>query len=948
MLGREDAEEIKELATAATDSTFLACAELNFALSVSCAPCPSTAFSHEWNFISLCPLQAGKKKVGRTLERSKPPQLDSQTASCRPRNGPLHPEWILDKRCSPSDLLVSTFGFCQQSTVRNISMPMQGRARPIWRSLLRPCARPSQYRLAIEAQQGNWRHASTSKVTLGIDKSAPRSGPTPSPRSSSRSKGDTASSSSTAQKPRRLGQASAGRGVSNEFIDEARRILQLRKMPYDDADLKWLREARHNLYTINGKQVELQKEFKEVNAELGRHFRAHGKQVKAERGDADAGNSETEVKTTESSNDTSEETPGKSAETTSDETTSDKAEGLRKRAKQIKQELDKLTKQQEELRTRSRNIRLSWPNYCHPDVPVGSEENAVLVSVQDPLDVLPAEFDVMKEPWNRSVMQAKHFPDGPKPDPKRDHLSLAASAGNAEVDMMSGLLATGSSWPYLLGSISLLEHALSQYAMSVVVRKGFLAVSPPDVVRADLADRCGFRPRDEKAKQTYFLEATKGKGAGKDPPQGENDLCLAATAEIPLAGLLASRTIDASINNGKRASSKNESSSLIQKSELPIKLAALGHAFRAEAGARGADTRGLYRVHQFSKIEMFVATDGNEDASNAMLEELRGIQEEIIGGLGLPYRVLDMPTEELGASAYRKYDIEVWMPGRGSWGEVSSASNCTSYQALRLGIKLKTAAPPSRESGESLNPMVHTLNATAAAIPRLIVAILENHGVEKGKLVLPDTLKPFWLAGDKDPNVTWLYTGRLDAGSQSRLQRALMQVRSIAKKNGTDAPTMIASFLVLHELTAIVPLFALFYIFGALGVGTAVLDWLLGDAERTDEESLASRFRTWARAKEERFERYCRKKGYLGFEKQDVKTIDAANDLGRTSQLAGSFANMVAAYIIVKALLPVRIGASIALAGPFSRTVLEPLKGLIRRVPLLRRRPLTGSSAPAP
>ena len=724
-----------------------------------------------------------------------------------------------------------------------------------------------------------------------------------------------------------------GRGVDNNFIAEARRDMQLRNMPYSEADLKWLKEARHLVFTLNGKQIELQKEQKEVRTELGRHFQAASKAAKARKGEEKVAEMEAEAEPTESSTSSTDSEPSKDAQG-APENDENQLEELKEKARKVKEELEKVQKQQQDIRERSQNIRLGWPNHCHPDVPVGPEENAVVLSVKDPLDILPKEFDVMKEPWNKSVMQAKHFPDGPEPDPKREHLSLAASAHSAEVDMVSGLLSTGSSWPYLLGSISLLEHALSQYAMSIAVRKGFLPVSPPDVVRADLADRCGFRPRDEKSKQTYFIEGAKSKGPEQDPSQGAAaDLCLAATAEIPLAGLFAARTFDNSKKTGKRASSADDEASLIQKSELPIKLAALGHAFRAEAGARGADTRGLYRVHQFSKIEMFVATDGDVEASNSMLEELRSIQEEVIGGLGLPYRVLDMPTEELGASAYRKYDIEVWMPGRGSWGEVSSASNCTAYQALRLGIRLKHAGNPSKDDNDVRHPTVHTLNATAAAIPRLIVAILENHGVEKGKLVLPDTLKPFWLAGDKDPNVTWLYTGKSVAGSRSRLQQALSRVRSIARKNGTDAPTMVASFLILHELTAIVPLVIMFYVFGALGVGTAVLRWLLGDADATehDVESLSTRFRAWARSKEERFERYCRKKGYLGFEKQDAATIDAAQDLGKSDYLVGSFANMVAAYILVKALLPLRIGASVALAGPFSRTVLEPLKSVFRR-----------------
>ncbi|SJX63745.1 related to mitochondrial seryl-tRNA synthetases [Sporisorium reilianum f. sp. reilianum] len=816
-------------------------------------------------------------------------------------------------------------------------MPVPGQVGPIWRSLARTRLCPSPHPSTLPASQGSWRHASTSRVTLGINKSTPRSKPTSTARANAKAKLDAGSESSpSAPKPRRLPLQSSGRGVTKPFIDEAKRDMQVRRMPYNEADLQWLREARLKVYSLNGKMTGLQKEQKDLGIEFTRHYKAASKAAKSAREKDKAKSSDAGAETAESSTSSkeaeAEEESSGDAETGSRKDGEEHIKQLKESARKIKEELDKVHKQQEEIRARSHNIRMSWPNHCHPDVPVGPEENAVVLSVKDPLDILPKEFDVMKEPWNESVMQAKHFPDGPKPDPKRDHLSLAGSAASAEVDMVSGLLSTGSSWPYLLGSISLLEHALSQYAMSIAVRNGFLPVSPPDVVRADLADRCGFRPRDEKARQTYFIEGTKSKSAEQESSQSAAELCLAATAEIPLAGLLAARTLDNSKKARKRASSHDHESSLIQRSELPIKLAALGHAFRAEAGARGADTRGLYRVHQFSKIEMFVATDGNMKASNAMLEELRGVQEEVIGGLGLPYRVLDMPTEELGASAYRKYDIEVWMPGRGSWGEVSSASNCTAYQALRLGIKLKNASAPSKNDDDLRYATAHTLNATAAAIPRLIVAILENHGVEKGKLVLPDTLKPFWLAGHHDPNVKWLYTGKLEDGSQSRLKRALMHVRSIARKNGTDAPTMVASFLVLHELTAIVPLVLMFYVFGALGVGTAVLHWLLGDAETEhDAQSLASRFRTWARTKEERFERYCRRKGYLGFEQQDAATIDAAKDLGSSNYLAGSFANMVAAYILVKALLPIRIGASIALAGPFSRTVLEPLKNLVRR-----------------
>ena len=150
-------------------------------------------------------------------------------------------------------------------------------------------------------------------------------------------------------------------------------------------------------------------------------------------------------------------------------------------------------------------------------------------------------------------------------------------------------------------------------------------------------------------------------------------LCLAGTAEIPLAALVAKHTYDARGPSGMGD---------VRHMALPIRLTALGHAFRAEAGARGADTRGLYRIHQFSKVELFAVT--TPDESDRMLESLREVQQDMVEGLGLLYRVLDMSSEELGASAYRKYDIEAWMPGRGAWGEICSASNCTDYQACLL------------------------------------------------------------------------------------------------------------------------------------------------------------------------------------------------------------------------------------------------------------------------
>ncbi|KZV87757.1 seryl-tRNA synthetase [Exidia glandulosa HHB12029] len=330
------------------------------------------------------------------------------------------------------------------------------------------------------------------------------------------------------------------------------------------------------------------------------------------------------------------------------------------------------------------------PNDTHPDTPLGPEPSARVLSQHGP-DPLPAS-------------------------PLRDHVEIGRQL--KLIDLDAGALATGASWYYLVNEGALLEMALIQFAFAVATKHGFRPVLTPDVVKADVARRCGFAPRDDaQVQHMYHLE--------------NSDLVLTGTAEIPLAALFANRTLDAA--------------------SLPQKVVGLGRAFRSEAGARGADTRGLYRVHQFSKVELFAATLPAQ--SDAMMEELRAVQVELFSQLGLPFRVLDMPSEELGASAYRKYDMEAWMPGRGKWGEISSTSNCTDYQSRRLHIRHSASAANEVRSTQRF---AHTLNGTAAAIPRLIVALLENGVVhdEGGKissLRLPAVLARYW--GGCDENV---------------------------------------------------------------------------------------------------------------------------------------------------------------------------------------------------
>ncbi|KAG2022994.1 seryl-tRNA synthetase [Coprinopsis cinerea AmutBmut pab1-1] len=365
----------------------------------------------------------------------------------------------------------------------------------------------------------------------------------------------------------------------------------------------------------------------------------------------------------------------------------------------LKQQVHELQASLQQLEQTYQAYALHIPNDTHPQSPVGPEPSAVTLEVCRP-NTEPA-------------------------DPKRDHVAIAKELDL--LDLESGATVTGSSWYFLKNEAALLEMALSNYSMAVAIKHGFTPVTTPDVVRSDVAVRCGFQPRDQAASHMYHL--TKNH---ETAPQ----LILSGTAEIPLAGMFANK--------------------VYQQAELPLKYVGIGHAFRQEAGARSADTRGLYRVHQFTKVELFAVTDA--EGSEEMMEKMKDIQIEILRDLNLSFRVLDMPTEELGASAYRKYDIEAWMPGRGTWGEVTSLSNCTDYQSRRLHIRYRPQLK-DKDAGDSRLPFAHTLNGTGAAIPRLIVALLENGArfSEDGKvekLQLPSVLEPFWPPMMKD-RICW-------------------------------------------------------------------------------------------------------------------------------------------------------------------------------------------------
>ncbi|MCF7945244.1 MAG: serine--tRNA ligase [Spirochaetia bacterium] len=313
------------------------------------------------------------------------------------------------------------------------------------------------------------------------------------------------------------------------------------------------------------------------------------------------------------------------------------------------------------------------PNYAHPEAPVGKED-------KDNLEL---------KRWGTP----KKFDFTPK-----DHIEL----GNLLdlIDFETASRVTGTKFYYLKNDAVLLELALERFALQKLQEHGFTPTITPDLAKQSIASGIGFNPRGEES-NIYNVEDT--------------DLCLVGTAEITLGGYYANQIIEAD--------------------QLPVKLAGLSHCFRKEAGAAGQYSKGLYRVHQFSKVEMFVIC--SEEESDKLHEELLAIEEEIFQSLEIPYRVVDTCTGDLGAPAYRKFDLEAWMPGRGEsgdWGEVTSTSNCTDYQSRSLSIRYK-------KSGEK--HFVHMLNGTAIAVSRALVALLENNQREDGSIAIPKVLQPF-------------------------------------------------------------------------------------------------------------------------------------------------------------------------------------------------------------
>lgn len=352
-------------------------------------------------------------------------------------------------------------------------------------------------------------------------------------------------------------------------------------------------------------------------------------------------------------------------------TNKDQLHVLLPQIQELKSKFKALQKEKAELSSTLESTYTSLPNLLHPSVP-------------------ETEPEIVK--WINEPIKVNH---------SSNHVDIMVKKGLLDLEQAS--MTSGTSSYYLIGYAAMLERALINYSIDMAQRHGFTFVLPPSLTRLGMIDACGFRPRDMNGEEQIYK-------TGKD-----NDMGLVATAEITLAAMGYNKVMKLPKND-------------IQK------YVGLSRSYRAEAGARGKDTKGLYRVHEFSKVELFCWCKPN--MGDEILESLKQFQIDIIQSLDLHGKVLNMPANDLGNPAYKKYDIEVWMPGRESFGEVSSASNCRDFQSRRLNSRFK--------DGDDKLQYLYTLNGTAMAVPRVIVAIVENFYDETTNMIkIPKPLVPY-------------------------------------------------------------------------------------------------------------------------------------------------------------------------------------------------------------
>ena len=334
----------------------------------------------------------------------------------------------------------------------------------------------------------------------------------------------------------------------------------------------------------------------------------------------------------------------------------------------LKEELAKLESNLRDVEAAFQAQMDAVPNITLDDVPLGGESDSVEIKT-----------------W------------GDKRQSAEDHLDFAT--GRGWLDFERGAKVAGTKFYYIKGDLMLLENAIYQYALNLLISKGFTPMTVPHMVSGRVARGSGFAPKSDKESNEYFID-------------GE-DVMLIGTAEAPLTGFHADEIID--------------------EKKLPLLYAGYSPCYRKEAGAAGKFSRGLFRVHQFNKLEMYIFC--TPEQSVQMHEKILSIEEEIWQNLGVPYHVVNIAAGDLGAPAAKKYDIEYWSPVDNQYRELTSCSNCTDFQARNLNIRV-------RRSDGSLQ-VLHTLNGTAVSLARSLVAIIENYQTDDGKLRVPEVLRPY-------------------------------------------------------------------------------------------------------------------------------------------------------------------------------------------------------------
>lgn len=338
--------------------------------------------------------------------------------------------------------------------------------------------------------------------------------------------------------------------------------------------------------------------------------------------------------------------------------------------RQVGDEIAAKEKIYEEIEKKYQELLLKIPNLTHPKTPAGGE----------------GDYKVLE-----THLKPPSFKFAPK-----DHEKLMLDLNL--VDFERGAKVATSKFYFAKNNLVRLNFALLNYGMDILAKQGYALIETPDLAKNEILSGIGFNPRGEET-QVYSVENT--------------DLSLIGTAEVTMGGYHAGETLD--LSHG------------------PKKYAAISHCFRTEAGAYGKTSKGLYRVHQFTKLEMFIYCQPED--SEKMHLELLEMEKKIVGGLKLPYRIIDVASGDLGGPAYRKYDIEAWMTMKNDYGEITSASNCTDYQARRLNIKYH------KKNGGT--DFVHTLNGTAIVSSRFPLAIVENFQQKDGSILVPKVLQKY-------------------------------------------------------------------------------------------------------------------------------------------------------------------------------------------------------------